>query len=110
MASAFLYIERDEKLRAEALANPALFANIFEETLRMAGTVTGAWKRAERDVEGRGVTIPKGSAVWMVLLAASTAPAVYDQPETFCPHRERPTSHLAFGFGRHLCLGAPLAR
>ncbi|HWT47487.1 MAG TPA: cytochrome P450, partial [Mycobacterium sp.] len=110
MASSFLIIDRDDALRAEALANPALFADIFEETLRINGPVTGVWKRAERDVEVRGVTIPKGAAVWMLLLAGSTDGRAYDKPEQFCPHRERLTSHLGFGLGRHLCLGAPLAR
>lgn len=110
MASSFLIIDRDDALRAKALADPALFADIFEETLRIDGPVTGVWKRAERDVEVRGVTIPKGAAVWMLLLAGSTDGRVYEKPEEFCPHRERPTSHLGFGWGRHLCIGAPLAR
>ncbi|MGZ5372606.1 MAG: cytochrome P450 [Aeromicrobium sp.] len=110
MASAFLVMDHDDALRAQALANPDLFADIFEETLRINGPVTGVWKRAERDVEVHGVTIPKGAAVWMLLLAGSTDGRAYDNPEEFCPHRERPTSHLAFGFGRHLCVGAPLAR
>jgi cytochrome P450 len=110
MASSFLIIDRDDALRAEALANPALFADIFEETLRVDGPVTGVWKRAERDVEVRGVTIPKGARVWLILLAGSTDGRVYDKPEEFCPHRKRLTSHLGFGWGRHLCIGAPLAR
>jgi len=110
MASSVVIIDHDDTLRAEALANPALFADIFEETLRIDGPVTGVWKRAERDVEVRGVTIPKGARVWMMLLAGSTDGSAYDKPEEFCPHRERPTSHLGFGWGRHLCIGAPLAR
>lgn len=110
MALSMINIDRDDALRAKALANPALFADIFEETLRFIGPITGVWKRAERDVEVRGVKIPKGARVWMLLLAGSNDPRVYDKPEEFCPHRDRLSSHLGFGWGRHLCIGAPLAR
>ncbi|BAJ27744.1 MULTISPECIES: cytochrome P450 [Kitasatospora] len=37
------------------------------------------------------------------------APAHPDRPDVFDPARAD-TSHLAFGYGPHFCVGAPLAR
>ena len=34
----------------------------------------------------------------------------FDDGEVFDIHREEARGHVAFGFGRHFCLGAPLAR
>jgi cytochrome P450 len=41
--------------------------------------------------------------------AANRDQAVFDDADTFLPDRA-PNPHLGFGHGRHLCLGAPLAR
>jgi cytochrome P450 len=44
------------------------------------------WPAANRDVEG------------------------YDQPEELNVERPNPRQHVGFGWGIHLCIGAPLAR
>jgi cytochrome P450 len=35
---------------------------------------------------------------------------VFDDPTTFDVRRPNSAKHLAFGRGRHMCMGAPLAR
>jgi cytochrome P450 len=44
-----------------------------------------------------------------VLTSANRDPAVHEDPERFDVQR-RNVSHVSFGGGPHLCLGAPLAR
>ncbi len=41
--------------------------------------------------------------------AANRDPLAFDDPNTFLAYRN-PRAHVAFGYGPHLCLGAPLAR
>ena len=45
----------------------------------------------------------------MLIAGANRDPRRWSQPERFDVFREA-KSHLAFGYGPHLCLGAPLAR
>ena len=43
------------------------------------------------------------------LASANHDPAIYPNPKTFDIERQD-THHQSFGGGRHMCLGAPLAR
>jgi cytochrome P450 PksS len=98
--------EQLERLRA----NPALMESAVEEMLRYRGPVeTTTYRWAIQDTELHGQVIPAGEAVHASLLAADHDPAQFPEPERFDITRE-PNRHIAFGFGIHFCLGAPLAR
>jgi cytochrome P450 PksS len=82
----------------------------IEEMLRFNGPVETSFPRfAYEDLKIAGVEIPQGDLVIPVLLAANNDPGRFPDPETFDITRE-PNRHVAFGFGIHYCLGAPLAR
>ncbi|WNG30413.1 cytochrome P450 [Cystobacter fuscus] len=98
--------EQLERLRA----NPALIDSAVEEMLRYRGPVeTTTYRWALQDTELHGQVIPAGEAVLASLMAADHDPAQFPEPERFDITRE-PNRHIAFGFGIHFCLGAPLAR
>lgn len=90
-----------------------------EELLRYLTVVQVAFPRfAREDVEIGGVRIAAGDIVVCSLSGANRDPVLdrgSDDPtadgnmETFDPRRV-PTSHLAFGFGAHRCIGAELGR
>ncbi len=61
------------------------------------------------DVELDGGKIPAGQRVFLLLGAANRDERHYPDPDQFDIDRN-PRDHLAFGFGTHRCLGAPLAR
>ncbi|QEU76565.1 cytochrome P450 [Streptomyces nitrosporeus] len=66
---------------------------------------------AVEDIEIAGVLIPAGDAIIISLAGAGRDPEVHgDNAEQFDVTREKRREHLAFGFGVHYCLGAPLAR
>ncbi len=101
----------EHRQRWEALcAEPALVPNGVEEVLRYDSSVIHWRRRAVDDVELSGTTIPAGSDVLVAIGAANRDPAVFDEPDVFDLRRRNARDHLSFGFGPHICLGAPLAR
>jgi cytochrome P450 len=56
-----------------------------------------------------GNKIPPGGRVSLGWAAANFDPEVFDQPGEVILDR-KPNPHVSFGFGTHLCLGAPHAR
>ncbi|HEV2784612.1 MAG TPA: cytochrome P450 [Actinophytocola sp.] len=81
-----------------------------EELLRYLTVVQVAFPRfATEDMEIGGVTISAGDVVVVSLSGANRDGALGDDMEHFDATRE-PTSHLAFGYGIHRCIGAELAR
>ncbi|GGS75674.1 cytochrome P450 [Streptomyces cinerochromogenes] len=90
--------------------DPGLSVNIVEELLRYEPPVQLVPQRTcIGDIEVRGVTIPKGSRIWLVLAAGNRDPERFEDPERFDPDRGD-IQHLGFGSGIHSCFGAPLAR
>lgn len=84
-----------------------------EELLRWitlpTNDTTGLPRIALEDVTLSGVTIPKGDAVFVSTNSAGRDAAVFTEPDTLDFARPG-NEHLAFGYGIHRCLGAPLAR
>lgn len=95
---------------AELRTNPALLERAMEELLRYDGPVeTSTTRWAREDVLLGGQTIRKGDVVRVVLASANRDAAVFGAGDGLDFGRaENP--HLAFGYGIHYCLGAPLAR
>ncbi|MEV6932453.1 cytochrome P450 [Dactylosporangium sp. NPDC051485] len=92
------------------LADPSLIPAAVEEFLRLESPVETATSRtATEAVTYGGVTIPAGAMVAISLLSADRDPSRFPAPGEF--DLDRPDNqHLAFGYGIHYCLGAPLAR
>jgi cytochrome P450 len=61
------------------------------------------------DTELRGVPIPVGANVTVMLGAANRDPDRYPDPDRFDIFRD-PKQHISFGHGPHMCLGMHLAR
>ena len=97
--------EQMAKLREQ----PSLIANAIEEVLRFDSPVTNTSRVTNREMAVSGCPIEKGESLHLSLAAANRDPEVYPEPDRFDIERED-TQHVAFGGGRHLCLGAHLAR
>jgi pimeloyl-[acyl-carrier protein] synthase len=94
-----------ERLRDD----PALLQSAVEELLRYDGPVQRTARITNADVEIGGHKIAKGSMVVPVIGAANRDPAHFPSPDHLDVSRPD-NRHIAFGFGIHFCLGAPLAR
>ncbi|MEV0387407.1 cytochrome P450 [Nonomuraea sp. NPDC050643] len=97
--------------RAVVLADPGRWSDVVEESLRRQSPVMHLPLRyATADIDlGDGVTIAKGDLILIAFGAHGRDPRVNPAPGTFDIDRHD-RQHLAFGYGLHFCLGAPLAR
>ena len=104
------YTHRDAALKQRLSDDSALIPVAVEETLRRRGSADGMYRITTRDIEVRGVTIPKGSIVLLHITAANLDPAEFPEPELFNLDRPNLKKLLSFGAGRHVCAGQHLAR
>lgn len=89
--------------------NPTLIPNVVEETLRYDGPVQGLFRLTTEDTEIGGTRIPAGAVVMPLFASADRDERKFADPDRFDVTRDA-GDHVAFGFGIHFCLGAPLAR
>ncbi|MFD4539314.1 cytochrome P450 [Streptomyces bauhiniae] len=110
IANGMLTLLRHPEYLRRLREEPELAVNIVEELLRYEPPVQLVPQRTcITDIEVRGVTIPKGSRIWLMLAAGNRDPERFKDPERFDPDRDD-LQHLGFGSGIHTCFGAPLAR
>jgi len=89
--------------------DPSLVPGAVEEALRYDSPVQVLFRTATQDVEIAGTRIPKGAYVAPLLGSANRDERRYPDPDRFDITRN-PQGHMGFGFGKHFCLGASLAR
>lgn len=84
---------------------------VVEETLRYISTST-AFRYTTEDVVYRDVLLPKDTMLFFPFSVSGRDPGAFPDGETFDPDRPigSSRSHIAFGLGRHMCLGQHIAR
>lgn len=95
-----------------ALSETARIPVWVEETLRYDTSSQMLARVTTREVELYGQTIPAGDRVLLLVGSANRDETVFTDPDRYDLDRpERELQQIAsFGFGRHFCLGASLAR
>jgi cytochrome P450 len=94
---------------AKLVADPSLATMAVEECLRFDGPVKTIFRMNAEDASIAGVPIPAGSRVLPLFSSANRDETVWPDADAFRIDRN-PQEHVAFGYGIHHCLGAPLAR
>jgi len=89
--------------------DPQQIATAVEELLRYDSPIQHQTRSAAEDLEIAGTPVKKDDRVIALLGSANRDPATFPEPDRLDLGRD-PNPHLAFGFGPHYCLGAPLAR
>jgi len=90
-------------------SDPGLYALAIEEVMRFESPIQRGWRLMADDAVIDGHHIQAGQLVFMMFGAANRDPSRFDDPERFDISRGS-NRHLAFGYGVHFCIGAPLAR
>ena len=93
----------------QALADRSEIAALLDETLRWEAPVQYASRETTAPVTLGGVDLPAGTQLLTALGSANRDERRFAEPDRFDMHR-RIDEHVAFGFGRHFCLGSHLAR
>ncbi|MFG1869602.1 cytochrome P450 [Micromonospora arborensis] len=88
---------------------PERIGRAVEEALRFTAPAGHFMRLATSDTTLGGVHVAAGDAVVVWLGSANRDESVFRDPDTLDPDRH-PNRHLAFGEGRHYCLGAAVAR
>lgn len=110
IANAFWAVLSHADAFRTAATDPAMLPALIEESMRWEPAVQSCTRFTTETVELGGATIPAGETVQCMLGAANRDPAHFPDPDRFDPSRSNVRDHLAFGAGRHFCLGASLAR
>jgi cytochrome P450 len=100
-----------EQYDAVATDPESLVVPAVEEALRWKpANSVGAFRLSRRDTTVAGVTIPKGSYVFLGMGGINRDPKYWEHPERFDIQRVDPTPSFSFSAGRHYCIGQGLAR
>ncbi len=97
--------------KAKLIAAPSLIGPAIEEMLRWVTPITSFARTATDDCELRGHAIARGDYLVMLYASGNRDEEVWGPTaDRFDVRRTAEVSHVAFGFGQHMCLGANLAR
>ncbi len=109
IGNGLLALLRNPDQRRQLQEDPTLMEKAVEEFLRYDSPIQHQTRVAGEDFELEGCWIRQGQRVLPMLGAANRDPAQFESPDRLDVSRQ-PNPHLAFGYGIHFCLGAPLAR
>jgi cytochrome P450 family 144 len=100
----------DQALQERLRADPALVETFVEEACRIDPPFRGHYRRVTRDTELAGIRLPAEARLVLMWPAANRDASAFENPDSIDVERGTPRRHVGFGWGIHLCLGAPLAR
>jgi cytochrome P450 family 109 len=110
MISNFVTLMAQHPEQADQVRNDlSLVPSAIEETLRFAPSLMCMERVVVKPEVLHGVELTPGDIIIPWMAAANRDPEKFERPDEFDIHR-KPNRHIAFGFGPHTCLGAPLAR
>jgi hypothetical protein len=111
LGNAWYWAWRNPDQQRRALGNNDLIPSWIEETLRYDTSSQMLARVTTTDVELHGTTIPAGDRVLLLVGSANRDERVFADADRYDLARPLPQQQLlSFGFGRHYCLGASLAR
>ncbi len=109
ISNAAILLDQFPEQRQKLIDEPQGIPTAVEEFLRFDPPVQGLARTTTAEVRLHDTTIPEGSQVLLLFASANRDERKIESPDVFDVTRA-PTDHLAFGFGKHFCLGSGLAR
>ncbi len=103
------YLARNPAALEFLRADPKRVTGASEEFFRAITPLTHIGRVCPVDTSVHGVPVKAGDRASLCWASANHDETVFDAPDEVRLDR-KPNPHVAFGFGTHLCLGAPHAR
>lgn len=110
IASGMLLLAEQPEVASELQDNPALIPNFVEEVLRLESPAQGMFRQVTQDIRVGDTDFKAGDVLSLRFGAANRDEEAFPHADKLDLHRPKAGNHLAFGIGRHHCVGAPLAR
>lgn len=109
LSNAVEYLDRHRDVRQRLIDDPELLPAATEEFLRHFTPVQNVARTIAKDVEIEGTQLCPGDRVLMSFASANFDDDEFPDADAFVLDRS-PNRHVAFGMGKHRCIGAALAR
>jgi cytochrome P450 len=110
ISNTMLSLARDPELVETLRRDPSLVPIAVEESLRRDAPSMYITRMCTRHTDIQGTSVDADDKLLLGLASANRDESVYPDAEEFRLDRAQQLPHLAFGWGAHLCLGAPIAR
>jgi cytochrome P450 len=110
ISSGMLLLAEQPELLAAMQEDEELIPIFVEEVLRLESPAQGMFREVTQDTVIGGVQLHKGDVLSLRFGAANRDASAFQNADQVDIHRKKAGNHLAFGVGRHHCVGAPLAR
>lgn len=104
-ASTLWWLWKSPREREMFARSPGLFPALFDEVLRLSTPYLILVRQAQQDVLITGNRVRRGQHIHIVLTAANRDARVFPDPDTFLLERKNRQPSLAFGSGKHMCMG-----
>jgi cytochrome P450 len=109
VSSIIAYLAQNPESLEYLREDPKRIVHAGEEFFRYFMPLTHIGRVCPVDTDVHGVPVKADGRVSLGWASANFDDTVFDQPEKVQLDR-KPNPHISFGFGTHLCLGAPHAR
>jgi len=109
VSSVFAYLARNPAALEFLREDLGRITHASEEFFRVFMPLTHIGRVCPVETDVNGVTVAAGERVSLCWASANRDETVFKDPEEIRLDR-KPNPHISFGFGSHLCLGAPHAR
>jgi cytochrome P450 len=109
ISSIIAHLARDPAALEFLKEDPKRITHAAEEFFRVFMPLTHIGRVCPVDTDVHGIQVPAGGRVSLCWSSANFDESVFEAPEEVRLDR-KPNPHISFGFGTHLCLGAPHAR
>ena len=109
ISSALAYLGQHPEALKFLRDDPARVVHASEEFFRVISPLTHLGRVCPVETDVFGVTVKPQGRISLCWASANRDEAAFEAPDEVRLDR-KPNPHLAFGFGAHICIGAPHAR